>query len=195
VTGRLGWCIALAVRARKYRVAASAAAGVVSVAVLFAAVFSVGFLLAVSHRQKSVADTYTLMAVTGLPFFLATFGLWRLAAALHSRLRSGAAEQSAPAETRATTRSSSRAVAALLAALAFCVGAPVVAAVLFLPVMLLAGPSSAVLPTPLAGVVWLAAIASVFLVPAWLARLVYRRWLPVPTPHPGSRHAERQGSV
>ena len=62
----------------------------------------------------------------------------------------------------------------LLAAIVFSVAAPVVAAVLFLPVMLLAGPHSAILPSPLAGMVWFAAIASVILVPAWLARVVYR---------------------
>jgi hypothetical protein len=174
VAGRLGWCAILAVRAHEYRIAALAVSGIVCVAVLLVAVLAVWFLLAVGHRQKDVGDTYAAMAVTGIPFFLASFGLWRLAAAFHSRLRSGVAEQSVPAEARATTQGSSRVAAASLAAIVFSVAAPVVAAVLFLPVMLLAGPHSSVLPLPLAVMVWFAAIASVILVPAWLARHVYR---------------------
>jgi hypothetical protein len=174
VAGRLGWCSILAVRAHKYHIAAYAAAGIVCIAVLLAAVLAVWFLLAVGHRQKDVGDTYAAMAVTGIPFFLASFGLWRLAGAFHSRLRSGVGEQSVPAKARAATRDSSQVAAVLLAAIAFSIAAPVIAAVLFLPVMLVAGPGSSMLPLPLAGMIWFAAIASVILVPAWLARLVYR---------------------
>jgi hypothetical protein len=182
VAGRLGWCAILAVRARRYRIAGWAAAGMACVAVLLAAVLAWWFLLAVSHRQKDVADTYLFMAFTGIPFFLASFGLWRLAAALGSRLRPGAAEPPAPA--RAATRRSSRAVAIALAALVFCVAVPVVAAILWLPVALLAGPGSSMLPWPLEVVVQLAAVAAVFGIAAWLARYVYRMLRPGAGPPP-----------
>ncbi|MCG3143871.1 MAG: hypothetical protein HONDAALG_01243 [Gammaproteobacteria bacterium] len=68
VTGRLGWCAILAVRARRIRVAALAVAGMVCVAVLLASVLAWWFLLGVSHRQKDVGDTYAVMAGTGIPY-------------------------------------------------------------------------------------------------------------------------------
>lgn len=174
VTGRLGWCAILAVRARRIRVAALAVAGMVCVAVLLASVLAWWFLLGVSHRQKDVGDTYAVMAGTGIPLFLASFGLWRLAAAFQSRLRPGAAEKLSPPAARTTTKRSSRVIAILLAAIVFCVAVAVIAAILWLPVALLAGPASSMLPRPLAAMVWLAAIAAVIAVPGRLARHVYR---------------------
>lgn len=92
VAGRLAWCAILAVRARNYR---TAMLSVVSIAGLLALLFTVllmWFILAVSHTQKDISDTYTLMASTGVPYFLASFGLWRVAARLHTRVRSTLAQ-------------------------------------------------------------------------------------------------------
>jgi hypothetical protein len=178
VIGRLGRTAIQAMRADKFRVSMLAVAGIACVVVLLASLLAWWFLLGVSHRHKDVSDTYTVMLGTGIPFFLASFGLWRLAAVLHSRIVPGAAERPIPAAAGTPTRRPSRAIAILLAAIVFCVAVPVIAVVLWLPVALLAGPGSSLLPWPLKVVVWLAAIAAVFGGPAWLARYVYRLWWP-----------------
>jgi hypothetical protein len=49
-----------------------------------AAVLAMWFVLVVGHGQKDVGDIYAPMAVTGIPFFLASFGLWRRPAASSS---------------------------------------------------------------------------------------------------------------
>jgi hypothetical protein len=175
VTGRLVSCAIRAVRARRYRVGASAVAGIVFFAFLFLGVLAWWFMLGVSHRQKDIGDIYWVMAGTGIPYFLAALGLWHFAGALGSRLESGGAERSIPAEEHAATGGPGRIAATLLAVLVFPLAAALLVAVLFLPVMLLAGPGSRMLPLPLAGLVWFAAVGLVILVPAWLARLVYRR--------------------
>jgi hypothetical protein len=63
-----------------------------------------------------------------------------------------------------------------LAALTFLLSAPAVAAALFFPVMLLAGPHSSILPSPLQTVVVLLGLLSVLALPAWLSFRVYRRF-------------------
>jgi hypothetical protein len=68
-----------------------------------------------------------------------------------------------------------RRLALLLAALLFVVAVPAVAALLFFPVMLLAGPHSDILPGVLQPVVLLAGWAAVVGVPAWCARGLFRR--------------------
>jgi hypothetical protein len=66
-------------------------------------------------------------------------------------------------------------VAFVLAALLFVVAVAAVAALLFFPVMLLAGPHSDLLPATLQPVVLLAGWAAVVGVPAWCARALFRR--------------------
>jgi hypothetical protein len=77
-------------------------------------------------------------------------------------------------------------VALVLAVLLFVVVAPAVAALLFFPVMLLAGPHSDLLPSALQPVVLLSGWAAVVGVPAWCARALFRRLtrptLPPPAP-------------
>jgi hypothetical protein len=103
VAGRLVWCAIRAVRARRYRVAAQAVAGIVFFAFLFLGVLAWWFMLGVSHRQKDIADTYWVMAATGIPYFLAAPGLWRFAGTLGSRLESGVPERSIPAQELVAT--------------------------------------------------------------------------------------------
>lgn len=88
VTGRLVWCVILASAARDYRTAALSTVGVACLLALLCAVLFMWFILAVSHMQKDIGDTYRVMAYTGLPYFLAAFGLWRFATRHHFRLRS-----------------------------------------------------------------------------------------------------------
>lgn len=178
VTGRLGRSAIRALRAEKVRIALLAVAGMACVAALLASLLAWWFLLGVSHRQKGLGDTYAVMAGTGIVFFLASFGLWRLAAGLNSRIQPGAAEQPDPAAARTATGRFSRVMATFLAAVVFCVALPVVAAILWLPVALVAGPGSSMLPWPLQFMVQLAAIAAVIGIPAWLARYAYRRRWP-----------------
>ena len=63
-----------------------------------------------------------------------------------------------------------------LASLTFVLSVPVVAAALFFPVMILAGPHSSLLPSPLQTAVVLLGWLSVVAVPAWLSLKVFRRF-------------------
>jgi hypothetical protein len=175
VAGRLVWCAIRAVRAHHYRVAIQAGAGVAFFVILILGMLAWWFILGVSHRQKDITDGYWAMAATGIPYFLAALGLWHFAGALGSRLESGATERSIPAQELAAARGPVRVAAALLAVVAFALAAALLVVILFFPLMLMAGPSSRMLPLPLAVLVWLAAVGLVILGPAWLARLVYRR--------------------
>jgi hypothetical protein len=76
-----------------------------------------------------------------------------------------------------TVDSERRFVAVALAVAVFIVGVPAIAALLFFPVMYLAGAHTGVLSGPLAGAVWVAGAAAAILVPAWLAVRTYRRIL------------------
>lgn len=73
--------------------------------------------------------------------------------------------------------SKSRFVAVALAVGVFIVGVPAIAAILFFPVMYLAGAHTGVLSGPLAGAVWVAGVGASILVPAWLAVRTYRRYI------------------
>jgi hypothetical protein len=89
VSGRLLVSTVRAVREGAYRAALALGAGALGLfALLFVALF-LWFVLAVSHQQKDVGDTYGLMALTGIPYFLASFGLWRLPARLGVGRRPG----------------------------------------------------------------------------------------------------------
>ena len=92
VTGRLAWCAMLAVRARNYRTAILSVVSIAGFLVLLLAVLFMWFILLVSHMHKDISDTYKFMAMTGIPYFLASFGLWRLVSRLHSRARSTVAQ-------------------------------------------------------------------------------------------------------
>lgn len=65
----------------------------------------------------------------------------------------------------------------VLAGLTFLLGVPCVAAVLFFPVILVAGPHSDMLPSMLQAPILIMAWLAVVALPAWLARRVYRRFL------------------
>ena len=65
--------------------------------------------------------------------------------------------------------------AVLLSLATFVIGVPLVAAILWFPVILLAGPHSSILPSAIQSLVLLGGLASVAVVPAWLALKVYRR--------------------
>ena len=92
VAGRLAWCAILAVRARNYRTAILSVVSVAGFLVLLLAVLFMWFILAVSHMHKDINDTYKVMAFTGIPYFLVSFGLWRVASRLHIRARSPVAQ-------------------------------------------------------------------------------------------------------
>jgi hypothetical protein len=102
VAGRLVWCAILAVRARNYRIAILSAVSVAGFLALLLAVLFMWFILAVSHMHKDISDTYKVMALTGIPYFLVSFGLWRLASRLHIRARSTVAQQSVPGDAPAS---------------------------------------------------------------------------------------------
>lgn len=72
---------------------------------------------------------------------------------------------------------SNRFQAALIAGVIFVLGVPVTAAVLFFPVVLLAGPHSDLLPGAVQPVVWVAGWLAVVVAPVWAAVRAYRWWL------------------
>jgi len=76
-----------------------------------------------------------------------------------------------------TGESKPRALAIMIATAVFIVGVPAVAAILFFPVMYLAGAHTGVLSGALAGAVWVVGVAAAIAFPAWLAIRTYRRIL------------------
>ena len=92
VTGRLAWCAMLAVRARNYRTAVLSVVSIAGFLILLLAVLFMWFILLVSHMHKDISDTYKFMAMTGIPYFLASLGLWRLASRFRNRVRSTVAQ-------------------------------------------------------------------------------------------------------
>jgi len=70
-----------------------------------------------------------------------------------------------------------RFVGALLAVTVFVLGVPAVAAILFFPVMYLAGAHTGVLSGLLAGVVWVVGLGATVVVPAWFAVWTYRHYV------------------
>jgi hypothetical protein len=57
------------------------------------------------------------------------------------------------------------------------IGIPAIAAILFFPVMYLAGAHTGLLSGALAGAVWVAGVAAAVAFPAWLALRTYRRMM------------------
>ncbi len=96
VAGRLAWCALLAVRAHNYRTAILSVVSIAGFLALLLTVLFIWFILAVSHMHKDISDTYKVMALTGIPYFLVSFGLWRLASRLRSRVRSTVPQPSNP---------------------------------------------------------------------------------------------------
>lgn len=85
--------------------------------------------------------------------------------------------------------------ALLLAGVVFVAAVPVVAALLFFPVMILGGPHSSMLPGFLQPIVLFAGWAAVVAAPAWLAAAVYRRQASVPARDIASApHASNDGA-
>lgn len=93
VAGRLAWCIVVALRARRYGIAAVSVAGLVGVVAALGVVVVVWFAYAVSHTGKDASTDLMVLVATVPPFFLVSFGLWFLGGKLLLRLRPGVAQQ------------------------------------------------------------------------------------------------------
>jgi hypothetical protein len=76
---RLAWCAYQALRGRDIRSAALSVLGIVFLGGLFAAVLAVWFGYGVAHSKKDIWTDLTVIALTGVPFYAASFALWRLA--------------------------------------------------------------------------------------------------------------------
>jgi hypothetical protein len=81
----------------------------------------------------------------------------------------------APVCFEVSARSRAGVLACLLALATWLVATPMVAAILFFPVMILAGPHSSLLPRASQGVVLIAAWGLVIAIPVCLARAAFRR--------------------
>jgi hypothetical protein len=98
VGGRLAWGIVVALRARRYRIAAISIAGLAGIVAALGIVVVLWFAYAVAHTGKNASTDLTVLLATVPPFFLVSFGLWVLGGKLLSRLRPGVAQQPHPAD-------------------------------------------------------------------------------------------------
>jgi hypothetical protein len=104
VVARLLWCAYRALNASRFRLAALAVMGIAGLAGLFVVVAAVWLGYGVSHSRKDGWSDLQIMLLTGLPFYGASYGLWRLARSIQSEIGKGAApagdEGDAPGSTR-----------------------------------------------------------------------------------------------
>ena len=87
VAGRHFWLLIQSLRARRYKFLFIALLAILCVAVAFAVVGAVWFGYGVAHSKKDLRGDLLLILLTGLPFYGAAYGLWRLAGSLQEKLR------------------------------------------------------------------------------------------------------------
>lgn len=87
VAGRLLWCMVVALRAHRYKIATVSIAGLLCIATSFAAVLVVWFGYAVAHTGKNINTDLMVFIITIPPYFLVALGLWILSGKLLSLIR------------------------------------------------------------------------------------------------------------
>jgi hypothetical protein len=95
VAGRLARCTFRALRARRYGLVALSILGVACVAVSVVAVAAVWFGYGVSHSKKDLWTDLRIVLLTGIPFWLISFALWRMGGRFDARLQAPAPERRA----------------------------------------------------------------------------------------------------
>lgn len=88
VTGRLLWCLVIALREHRYLISAISVTGVIVIMAALGMLVIVWFGYAVAHIQKDANTDLKVLLITVPPYFLVSLGLWLLGGKLHSRLRS-----------------------------------------------------------------------------------------------------------
>jgi hypothetical protein len=95
---RLLWCAYQAMRASRIKLAAISVLAVVCLAALFVLVAAVWFGYAVAHSKKDTWSDLALVLFTGLPFYVVSYALWRMATRFQSALGVQAAEPGVSAD-------------------------------------------------------------------------------------------------
>jgi hypothetical protein len=89
---RLLWSVYQAIRASRIKLAAISALAFVCLVALTAVVAAVWFAYAVAHSKKDVWSDLALLLFTGLPFYVVSYALWRMAKRFQSVLESRVAQ-------------------------------------------------------------------------------------------------------
>jgi hypothetical protein len=76
---RLLWSAYVAWRAARFRLVALSVLGMACMAGLFIVVAGVWFGYGVAHTEKDLWSDLRVALLTGIPYYLAAFGLWRMA--------------------------------------------------------------------------------------------------------------------
>jgi hypothetical protein len=84
VLARLVWSTYRACRASRFGVAALFVLAMVGLAGLFVAVAAVWFGYGVAHSKKDLWSDLKVVLLTGVPYYLGSYGLWRLAGRFRS---------------------------------------------------------------------------------------------------------------
>ena len=104
VVVRLLWSAYQALRAARSKFAALSVLGIVCLVGLFVAVAAVWFGYAVSHSKKDLWSDMKIMLLTGIPFYIASYGLWRMAKYFKSALSGHAAQPRVAADAPQAAR-------------------------------------------------------------------------------------------
>jgi hypothetical protein len=89
---RLLWTVYQAIRASRIKLAAISALAFVCLVALTAVVAAVWFAYAVAHSKKDIWSDLALLLFTGLPFYVVSYALWRVAKRFQSVLESRVAQ-------------------------------------------------------------------------------------------------------
>lgn len=89
---RLLWSVYQAIRASRIKLAAISALAFVCLVALTAVVAAVWFAYAVAHSKKDIWSDLALLLFTGLPFYVVSYALWRVAKRFQSVLESRVAQ-------------------------------------------------------------------------------------------------------
>jgi hypothetical protein len=93
VVGRLLWCLAVSIRARRYKIMIVSLAGLLLMLLVLSTVVVVWFGYGVAHTGKSARNDMIVLFSTVPPYFLVSIGLWILGGKLLSRLRPDATKK------------------------------------------------------------------------------------------------------
>jgi len=104
VASRLVWCAYQSFRVRHITFAACSVLAIACLVGLFAAVMVVWFGYGIAHSKKDIWTDLTVIGLTGLPFYAASFALWRLAKYFQSVVRRRAAQPGAAADAPQAAR-------------------------------------------------------------------------------------------
>jgi len=84
--GRTSLCIARCLKAKRFNLALFSFLGIISLIGVFLIDIVLWFGYGVAHTQKDLWTDLTVLAVTGVPVYAGSYGLWRMALYFESGL-------------------------------------------------------------------------------------------------------------